>query len=1415
MSRLLPIALCLIALIVSWRGGSNHETATVTAVENDKIAPNGKSAATEDRLIVEAAQDEAGWLTDAVSRDGGFELKLDSFPAMSVVLRPSIILGESFQINLGTQQAIEQPNQLYQGYAIIPSHRGTAWPLSFAVVGDHAHAQIMLPDGREILVAAEMATNEFRAWHVDPAHDLSCQIHHDVATMRMSREPHHVPKPLEVSITPRRAAQGGFEPSNELVDKYVDPIPFSERYARSLKDLPLLVVLDKAATGSASQAHLESVASRWLASIANAASVYENQLGLRLRLQELILTPDSDDYIDIESRQVLRDFIDWLALRRNRNIFEWEAAIKVGDGLPSDVMGLAFVGSLGRSDGIGAIRDISGWATLAHELGHVVGADHTNGGIMHMRNNGGGNRSFFTDVSKASRLTAAKQIYDLASAQLEGVPLLRHATEMPFAKNDFRVIETNGALRFDPTQNDERHVRHGLHNAALSVEDVSQVTPSHAGTVTRDEDQVIFTPAENYEGVAWFSYALRGSVGNDGNGWLHKGDVTVQVGTPSPSARSLTLYPGQLYTLTAPQGSFGLTQPEQATIRFVFDVDDQILIQVNADATGEDRFALGDQDYQIHYLPNTLELQPLSYWMHARAANALRLFPFTHAQLPEDSLLGSGRISVGAIDRGADITLATNHLRLISAENLHPDKGRLTVVTQPVTVNRERQDMPTGELQFESLADAQGTAEIRYTVENDAGLREEGQITIHLSGGNETLVPQDAVVRYRIPVNDEEHNRWMWTTYDDRSWPQGRLPVGYEDGRGYEDLITTDVGRQMVNANASIYLRIPFQVNDPESFTELLLRLRFDDGFVAYLNGWKILGENNPEDLTWDAAALEAREASRPVDFDLTETRSLLRKGENWLGIQALNHLIDSSDFLFMPELIALSSPRFAKIVSPGAQSVTVAPGTGVVFSAERLASPPLLPQGDVTLRWQVIQGPAAPPLAIEPRDDQCRIHFTEPGTYRVRLHAQDISGLITHEDVVVRVGESRSYDLAGDLVNAGLDRTIDGSDDGVQVSGIVEGGVPGMEGRPEWTLIHGPDGAEVDSANQLETTLRFQRPGSYRFQLSSTQTNVTTFDDVTIRVNMIDRDLISPTSLCHFTLATSDIPDDWMRPEFDDSQWHQGGNGLGYDFTGAYDPFIVTDVQDLVHLKHPGLLVRYPFELDQLDTVAQLLLTIRADDAYVAYLNGQEISRRDVPLLGLGPTSFAVRSTDEDAVEFAEPFAITSWQHLLRPGTNVLAVHALNHSLESSDFLVEVHLTADLGDGSLPPIGYREWREGQAFGDAAEGLHAADPDGDGLSNLAEFGLGKDPLVAERADAVLKVDADASNVFLRYTQRADLEGLGGAVLIESHPLEGPGQWRLWEPAATERRPLEGGVEEVSLTSPRGAERSVFRLRVVF
>jgi hypothetical protein len=162
---------------------------------------------------------------------------------------------------------------------------------------------------------------------------------------------------------------------------------------------------------------------------------------------------------------------------------------------------------------------------------------------------------------------------------------------------------------------------------------------------------------------------------------------------------------------------------------------------------------------------------------------------------------------------------------------------------------------------------------------------------------------------------------------------------------GFGSLIATDLGAAMSNVNATAYVRVPFAVADPAAWPTLRLRMKYDDGFIAYLNGQLVASRNAPASPAWNSTSTATRpnaDASLAEEFILGNPSALLLAGPNVLAIQGLNVSAGDADFLLSPELTGVvtmeTAGRYLKPPTPG--SVNGAAYTGFVadtkFSVDR-----------------------------------------------------------------------------------------------------------------------------------------------------------------------------------------------------------------------------------------------------------------------------------------------------------------------------------------------------------------------------------------------------------------------------------------------------------------------------------------------
>ncbi|MEM7145944.1 MAG: immunoglobulin domain-containing protein, partial [Verrucomicrobiota bacterium] len=472
-----------------------------------------------------------------------FHIRLGDEDPMTLRFRPAKVTAPNFQVALGPDHSLPASVRAYHG--TLTTATGDRLPAHMAVVND-AVSLYLAVDDTHFRVSTDPASGALLATELlDPATDDShCDLNHTgVASLTSSAAlPATTGDPIPVELIagtdPNIAATALANAEGEVEEARVDHPQFrlGPQYDASLVDMLMIFVLDKYTTGSNASSY-PSTAADFLALAATVNDVYERQLGLRPLLQEIILSPDQPSVTD--PGQTLSAFSSWLNSNRPRSSYSWGHAARFGlvDGSPSGVIGRAYVGAYGGSSGISENEPQFNFSLLAHELGHNVGSNHTNGGVMNpsLQSN---QEDFYRTVQSNTSLTGAIQVYNdmRTAARTYGEAPLRNAAEIPFGADD-TINAGPGPATFNPLNNDADSVLLGATNSVLSLVEVGSVFPKEAGTAQVVGQQIQFTPQAGYSGQAWFTYTLQGNVGNNGQGWKHAADVFVNVnGSSNPPA---------------------------------------------------------------------------------------------------------------------------------------------------------------------------------------------------------------------------------------------------------------------------------------------------------------------------------------------------------------------------------------------------------------------------------------------------------------------------------------------------------------------------------------------------------------------------------------------------------------------------------------------------------------------------------------------------------------------------------------------------------------------------------------------------------------------------------------------------------------------------------------------------------------
>ncbi len=178
-------------------------------------------------------------------------------------------------------------------------------------------------------------------------------------------------------------------------------------------------------------------------------------------------------------------------------------------------------------------------------------------------------------------------------------------------------------------------------------------------------------------------------------------------------------------------------------------------------------------------------------------------------------------------------------------------------------------------------------------------------------GPSRTAIARGATWRYLAG----RHPAPAWTThgFDDREWPVG------EAGFGYGDNDDATVLADMRGSYTAVYARHGFTLDTTDKIAHVTLKIRFDDAFIAYLNGKEVLRQGVRTGAAATARGVQSHEAGGQYqDFRLANAVGLLRTGRNVLALEGHNRSLSSSDFSLDPFLL------LAESVAPEATTRTV-----------------------------------------------------------------------------------------------------------------------------------------------------------------------------------------------------------------------------------------------------------------------------------------------------------------------------------------------------------------------------------------------------------------------------------------------------------------------------------------------------------
>ena len=174
---------------------------------------------------------------------------------------------------------------------------------------------------------------------------------------------------------------------------------------------------------------------------------------------------------------------------------------------------------------------------------------------------------------------------------------------------------------------------------------------------------------------------------------------------------------------------------------------------------------------------------------------------------------------------------------------------------------------------------------------------------------------------------------WRLASYDDYGWDDGNAPLGYPDTN--PDLDTeVDFGEDPSGKYTTTYFRTRFMLDtDPSNVDSLTLRVRYDDGYVAYLNGQEVSRGGMPTGgiTHYTLANTQNGSSGAYEEKNLSSHITKLVTGVNVLAVEVHQVSAGSSDLFMDLELVHTVSQQ-----TPAALP-TFSPPDGTEFSGSSL----------------------------------------------------------------------------------------------------------------------------------------------------------------------------------------------------------------------------------------------------------------------------------------------------------------------------------------------------------------------------------------------------------------------------------------------------------------------------------------------
>ena len=148
----------------------------------------------------------------------------------------------------------------------------------------------------------------------------------------------------------------------------------------------------------------------------------------------------------------------------------------------------------------------------------------------------------------------------------------------------------------------------------------------------------------------------------------------------------------------------------------------------------------------------------------------------------------------------------------------------------------------------------------------------------------------------------DQNTAWYGVDFADTSWNSGYTEFGYGDG---DESTTVSYGPDSTNKYITTYFRKTVEIANPSQFANFTLRVKRDDGIIAYVNGVEAYRNNMPNgNNLYNTPSATFCTDDGNTWLTATLASGLFFDGNNTIAVEVHNYSITSSDITFDLELL-------------------------------------------------------------------------------------------------------------------------------------------------------------------------------------------------------------------------------------------------------------------------------------------------------------------------------------------------------------------------------------------------------------------------------------------------------------------------------------------------------------------------------